>query len=811
MSGVMVRLRAQLRWRRRGWIGLALLLGLAGSIVLTTAAGARRTASAYDRFLRSSHAAEFLVSPDRTGFPHLYADLARATGAHVTPVIGYGVSPVESPDIGFLVRASPDAGLGTVVERPKVTAGRLPRASDASEVLADTTAARLLHLRPGSRLRVQVSRSEEELPSPGDVQTTLHVVGIGVTRDNVVSVNALANAPTMLATPAFARQFGPDHYAFDGAEVTLAPGASKSEFAQAAQAIARRLPETGGNIQIADSRDQAEKVDHAIRPQAVALALFALVTALIALFAIGQLLVRQLSLESTENGVLRALGMSRRQLLVVELAQVVVATVTGALLAVLIAIGASPMMPIGPARVAEPSPGISVDWWVLALGFVGIVVVLVAGAAWPAWRYASRANGTGSNDGISRRTMVERHWVTRVGTTPTRVIGIRHAIETGRGRSAVPSRPAIAVIALSVAAITASATFGTNLSRLVHTPRLYGQAWDVTVDSQFSPLPTQRIEALLRTLPGVAAWTYGTHTDLTVDRSIIPAIALVASKPGPFVAPTVVDGQAAEEPAEVMLGAKSLQSLHRNVGDTISATLPQPGSSTPPPTQLRIVGRGVFPFFGEGSFTPTGLGVGAEVTEPLPGPNSGPPITVVLISVAPGRAHDAEAAGVARAFQRAHICGAYNQCATSTAIRPADILNYSRIQTTPLALSVALALLAIGIIANLLLTSIRRRRYDYAILKALGVTRRGISATVAWQATTVTAVALFVGIPIGIATGRWIWSAFADGLGIPSDSRTPTLAVFVAALLALLLANAIAAFPGYLAGGTKPARVLARE
>src|SRR4029079_786944 len=120
----------------------------------------------------------------------------------------------------------------------------------------------------------------------------------------------------------FVHRFGPAHYAFDGAEVRLARGTSKSAFSAAAQAIARRLPETGGNLQIADEADQAGQVNHAIRPQAVALGLFALLTALAALFAIGQLFARQVFLVSDDNGTLRALGMSRRQLMVTALAQV---------------------------------------------------------------------------------------------------------------------------------------------------------------------------------------------------------------------------------------------------------------------------------------------------------------------------------------------------------------------------------------------------------------------------------------------------------------------------------------------------------
>ena len=54
---VWLALRADLRLRWRAALGLALLLGLIGGVVLTAAAGARRTDTAYPRLLRSARAA----------------------------------------------------------------------------------------------------------------------------------------------------------------------------------------------------------------------------------------------------------------------------------------------------------------------------------------------------------------------------------------------------------------------------------------------------------------------------------------------------------------------------------------------------------------------------------------------------------------------------------------------------------------------------------------------------------------------------------------------------------------------------------
>ena len=53
MGSTWLALHADLRMRWRAMAGLALLLGLIGGVVLTAAAGARRTDTAYPRLLRS--------------------------------------------------------------------------------------------------------------------------------------------------------------------------------------------------------------------------------------------------------------------------------------------------------------------------------------------------------------------------------------------------------------------------------------------------------------------------------------------------------------------------------------------------------------------------------------------------------------------------------------------------------------------------------------------------------------------------------------------------------------------------------------
>ena len=59
--------RADLRRRWKSAVAIAILIGIAGAVVLTAYAGARRTDSAYPRYLKATHAADFLVATEKLG------------------------------------------------------------------------------------------------------------------------------------------------------------------------------------------------------------------------------------------------------------------------------------------------------------------------------------------------------------------------------------------------------------------------------------------------------------------------------------------------------------------------------------------------------------------------------------------------------------------------------------------------------------------------------------------------------------------------------------------------------------------------
>jgi ABC-type antimicrobial peptide transport system permease subunit len=141
-------------------------------------------------------------------------------------------------------------------------------------------------------------------------------------------------------------------------------------------------------------------------------------------------------------------------------------------------------------------------------------------------------------------------------------------------------------------------------------------------------------------------------------------------------------------------------------------------------------------------------------------------------------------------------------------LRPAEISNYRSVGATPTALAGVVAAGAVAALGLTLLASVRRHRREFALLKAFGFTSRQLSATVAWQATTCALVGTVVGIPLGIALGRWLWTLFAQGISAVPNPSAPVLSIVAVGLGALVFANLVAMPPGRSAGATSTAELL---
>jgi len=143
--------------------------------------------------------------------------------------------------------------------------------------------------------------------------------------------------------------------------------------------------------------------------------------------------------------------------------------------------------------------------------------------------------------------------------------------------------------------------------------------------------------------------------------------------------------------------------------------------------------------------------------------------------------------------------------------RPAEIVNYRAIGLTPAVLVSGLALGAVIALALTLVSSVRQRRRDLALLKTMGFVRRQLAFAVAWQSSVAALTGVVVGIPLGIVAGRWLCDLFAQQIyAVPS----PTVSVLSLVLVAagtVMLANIVAAVPARSAARTPTAMMLRAE
>lgn len=166
---------------------LAVLAGTVGGVVLASVAGARRTATAMDRFVEWHRPGTLFLeyepgSLDEAAVAELPQVAAAATGSYVL------LSPSRadgSPDPGTAGAINPFLLIprtGGESNRLMVVEGRLPKDPGPFEIAVDEELAERRDLRPGDRLRMWGSaliRSKEPVSPPRDRPWTWRWFGRG--------------------------------------------------------------------------------------------------------------------------------------------------------------------------------------------------------------------------------------------------------------------------------------------------------------------------------------------------------------------------------------------------------------------------------------------------------------------------------------------------------------------------------------------------------------------------------------------------------------------------------------------------------
>jgi hypothetical protein len=354
---------------------------------------------------------------------------------------------------------------------------------------------------------------------------------------------------------------------------------------------------------------------------------------------------------------------------------------------------------------------------------------------------------------------------------------------------------------LSILALTAALVFGASLDRLIATPRLAGYSWDVLMfprgnrgNGNAARPEEHTLESMMDRSPEVSGYSLGTVDNVDIGRLHLLALAMEPRKGS--VLPAIAEGRLPRTVDEIALGTQTMERLGVAIGDTVAV------SHESHEFDMRVVGRvAVPPLF----FTFSGPGQGAAMTFAATHrfhPGRPEDLGVLFVRFAPGANQEAF---------HSEVKGRVGNVFWLPRQESPEVHNLGGVGNVPIVLAGIVALMAAATLAHTLITSIRRRRLDLAILKTLGFVRLQVSATVAWQATALGAIALLIGVPLGVISGRWGWNVFADRLGVVPEVVVPIMALLLAVPITILGANLLAVVPGRIASRLKVARVLRTE
>jgi FtsX-like permease family len=829
------RFRTNFHRRWSGYLSVIVLIGSVGGLALASVAGARRTESSFPTYVASVNPSTVLVF-SRYDDPELHvktgynAQLAKEI-AHLplvrratTAIIFDGniyMPAMKGLHPHVLAGESPPTFVGSwdgefsAVDRATLLKGRFANPNRLNEAVMNPQAATEMGLHVGSVIQIPFytdaqTRSATSAATLGKpfLVVNVRMVGEVFPAGPVVQsdIDTLGSAEVIFSS-ALSRLLAPK--CSTGTETSLQLiGGDRN--AKRVLAEVNRIDPDAENFGEQVTSTNVPAVQQAIEPEAIALAVFGGIAGLAALLISALMIGRIIRDGTEETGALRALGADRSMMFGDQLIGVLGTVLVGALLAAAVAIGLSPLAPLGPVRPVYPNPGVAVDWTVLGFGFLAIVVVLSTLAIAFTGRAVRRLMSRGLSRSLRRESPFARS-AANSGLPVSAVVGVRFALEPGRARNAAPVRSAIFGAVLAVTVLVTTVTFGASFDSLVSRPALYGWNWNLALLSSFAgaeSLPSHQIAGFLNEDGDIRTWSGVYFTEGKLDRE---QVAMLAQRPGAFVAPPLLSGHGLDAANEIVLGSSTLAQLHKRVGDTVTFN-----NGLSKPSKLIVVGTATMPALTDG----VGMGMGALVStsdipasllniqdSPIPGPDA------ILVRIRAGVKPAAAYRSLEEVDKEVNAIPLASGVAGGviTVLRPIEIVNFHSIGTTPTIFAASLALGAIAALGITIGASVRRRRRDLALLKAIGFTQRQLASAIAWQATVAAVIGAAVGIPLGVIIGRQLWILFARSINAVPDPTVPILSLSLIGVGALVFAFAVAAIPGRIAARTPTALVLRAE
>jgi hypothetical protein len=819
----------RVRWT--GYVTIVVLVGLLGGLSMASIAGARRTQNSFSTLMSRANSSQL------EGLTGVYNPTIGQTGYSTSLIntmrhLRYVKDVKSLTDLNLIVLnskglpilASEGQSMSGSLDGEQLsqdidlfTNGHAPDPRKIDQFATDSATAKLLGLHLGQVVTFLAFSNQQVglLDSLTPQQALKKLKPVLKVRVTLVSTGAVephsllqdqvdeGNNSVILFTPALTKKLVTCcvNTALSALQLVAGTAHQNQVENEIAQVLPKGLPFDFTAISSIEST-----AEQTLRPESIALGVFGLIAALAMLVIAGQVISRRLRFNASDLVVLRALGATPATTVADGLVGIVVSIFAGALLAGIVAALFSPLGLLGPIRPYLPN-GITVDWTIVGLGMAATAFLLLALAVGVAVSASPRRSFTPRPLARFRGSSAARA-AANASLPVSAVTGIRLALEPGSGRNSVPVRSAILGTVFALMIVTATITFGASLHTLVAKPALYGWNWTYEMNGGggLGDIPAKGAAQLLDADKYVSSWSGVYFGRVQIDGQ---NVSVMGASPDARVGPPILSGHGFEATNQILLGAATLDALHKQVGQTVAV------SAGGVETTLRIVGVATLPTIGVSGINHLEMGTGAVISYKLiplaqrnlfdvrAGPNA------ILVRVKPGVNHAAALRSLSAILVK--LGGNGNGAEAQTVQRPAQIIDYGSLGSTPVVLGAALALGAIVAMGLTLITSVRRRRRDLALLKVLGFTRRQVAAAISWQSSVATAIGTVIGVPLGVVLGRFLWDLFAHEIYAVPSPTVPIVSVLLIVASAMVLANVVAAIPGRVAAKTSTALLLRAE
>lgn len=805
MGGVWLRYQTGLRRSWRAWLLLGVLCGVTLSLAVAAVADARRTSSTLERHLVAYRSPDAAVAVDQTKvtsgtFTPLLAQVDRLPQVEASAKIQGVNLEVMDAQGQFIPAFDFGSALGKLVDEHAISevgafdliSGRFPADDQPDEVMVNPTALDAGGWAVGDVVdSFRVYRPLTDFDADGNADPakgeplTLTIVGVAQRPDELVD-DSKVRQPQVYLFPAFGRKHADTgFYLID--YVRLRNGsADELAFEEGARAISASTE--SDPLQYSSFTDAVRHANQSRRPQVVAIWLLAGVLLAAAMFFSAQSIARALSHHYADVSVLRSLGMSRRSIVSAITLHALSIAGLAALVAVLGGYAFSAFTPLGAKSAIEPHPGLDIDVTVLGSGAAIIVVSLTLLLLMWGWRFIGRAM-TRSADGVDAGagpTSVGLMGRLRSGVVIS--TAARFAFQPSASRTSTEVHSITASAALGIALLAGGLVFASSLDTVVHTPHARGWNWDLELVNSFGTIPDDALQYVIENeqIDEATAFTTGS---LVIDGRRQLGLGMDQKAGALYL--SMLDGRAPQSANEIVLGSATLGAIHRSLGDVVQVVTPKDTRS------MTIVGVATFPAFGSGRFGSLSLGDGAAtIASVIPSSDPTGTYSGLLVRLTPGGSRDDQIEQIRDVA--AQLGCKDDSCFVLDAVPP-QLAGYDDVRSIWLPFGLALAALVVIPLGYGIISTIRARRRELSVMRALGMTHSQVSGVIVLHAIWTVVVSIIAGLLIGIFAAQVGWRLFSTSIGIewPLDLPVPALILVAAGsiLAALLIAAVVAVTP----------------